>query len=288
MSFVCIGLYTWSSVRIHGIRSLTFLYDHFLGLAFAALMESFILATATHVSSFRGDKTPLLAEGGNTGNHIYDVLSPLFITFQRQCAHRQWFIGRVLNPRIPTPFLEHPRRSFDIKTFIEIRVGLISWLLFDVAFLVKQYDRYGYVTDSMWLIVAFQSFYVIDALWFEDAFLSTMDVAYVPLTFGLLIFSRTDGSGFMLDMGNLVWVAFFYCLQARYLVSNPVHLGPLSVAGILALKALGYYIFRSANLQKDKFKADDPSVRGTTCDCLEFFLYFFFFCCFFVLFLEMC
>ena len=73
MSLVCIALYTWSSVRIHGIGSLTFLYDHFLGLAFAAFVFSFGLATGTYISSFRGEKTPLLAEGGNTGNHIYDV-----------------------------------------------------------------------------------------------------------------------------------------------------------------------------------------------------------------------
>lgn len=66
----------------------------------------------------------------------------------------------------------------------------------------------------------------------------------------------------MLDMGNLVFVAMFYCTQARYLVSNPVHLGPYGIVGVLALKGLGYYIFRSANLQKDKFKADDPSVKG--------------------------
>lgn len=67
----------------------------------------------------------------------------------------------------------------------------------------------------------------------------------------------------MLDMGNLLWVAMFYCLQARFLVSHPVVLGPFGVAGVLALKGLGYYIFRSANLQKDRFKADDPSVKGT-------------------------
>jgi hypothetical protein len=78
------------------------------------------------------------------------------------------------------PFHEHPTQSFDIKTFIEIRVGLIHWLLFDVAFLAKQYERYGFVTDSMWLIVLFQAFYVTDALWFEEAFFSTMDVAYAP------------------------------------------------------------------------------------------------------------
>jgi len=73
MSFVCIAVYTWSSVRIHGIQSLTFLYDHFLGLSFAAFVWSVILASGTYITSFRGYKTPLLAEGGNTGNHIYDV-----------------------------------------------------------------------------------------------------------------------------------------------------------------------------------------------------------------------
>jgi delta14-sterol reductase len=85
-----------------------------------------------------------------------------------------------LNPRIPVPGHAHPIHSFDIKTFIEIRVGLINWLLFDIAFLAKQYERYGFVTDSMWLVVGFQAFYVIDALWFEVAFFSTMDVAYAP------------------------------------------------------------------------------------------------------------
>jgi len=67
----------------------------------------------------------------------------------------------------------------------------------------------------------------------------------------------------MLDMGNLVWVAMFYCLQARFLASHPVVLGPFGIVGVLALKGLGYYIFRSANLQKDRFRADDLSVKGT-------------------------
>jgi Delta14-sterol reductase len=82
----------------------------------------------------------------------------------------------------------------------------------------------------------------------------------------------------MLDMGNLLWVATFYCLQARFLVSYPVVLGPFGIVGVLALKGLGYYVFRSANLQKDRFKADDPLIRGIphrtrlllTCVDLEF------------------
>lgn len=67
----------------------------------------------------------------------------------------------------------------------------------------------------------------------------------------------------MLDMGNLFWVACFYGTQARFLVSHPVALGPIGVVGVLGLKAFGYFIFRSANLQKDLFKAGDKSVKGT-------------------------
>jgi Delta14-sterol reductase len=68
----------------------------------------------------------------------------------------------------------------------------------------------------------------------------------------------------MLDMGNLVWVACFYGTQARFLASHPVKLGTIGVAGVLGLKAIGYFIFRSANLQKDRFKSGDASVKGAT------------------------
>ena len=73
---------------------------------------------------------------------------------------------------------EHPKQSFDLKTFIEIRVSLILWLLLDFAFVAKQYTQYGFVTDSMILVVVFQTWYVVDSVYFEEAFLTTMDVAY--------------------------------------------------------------------------------------------------------------
>ena len=57
----------------------------------------------------------------------------------------------------------------------------------------KQYHDLGRVTDSMWLVVAFQGVYVFDALWNEPAILTTMDIT-------------TDGFGFMLAAGDLLWV----------------------------------------------------------------------------------
>ena len=60
----------------------------------------------------------------------------------------------------------------------------------------------------MVLVCLFHGIYVLDALWHEEAILTTMDIT-------------TDGLGFMLVFGDLVWVPFTYCLQARYLADHP-------------------------------------------------------------------
>ena len=54
-----------------------------------------------------------------------------------------------------------------------------------------------------------------------------------------------------------------YCMQARYLVDFPVDLNYLQVAVILGLLAGGYYIFRAANGEKDRFRTDPhaPEVK---------------------------
>jgi Delta14-sterol reductase len=69
----------------------------------------------------------------------------------------------------------------------------------------------------------------------------------------------TDGFGFMLAIGDLTWVPFAYSLQARFLASRHVELGPVYAALIFTANALGYYIFRSANGEKDEFrKGNNP------------------------------
>jgi delta14-sterol reductase len=64
----------------------------------------------------------------------------------------------------------------------------------------------------------------------------------------------TDGFGFMLAIGDLAWVPFVYSLQARYLAFHPVELGPMYTAAIIAVNVLGYWIFRSANGEKNNFR----------------------------------
>lgn len=102
----------------------------------------------------------------------------------------------------------------------------------------------------MVLVNIFQFWYVFDGLWNEPAVLTTMDIT-------------TDGFGFMLAFGDLVWVPLTYSLQARYLASHPVDLGVWGLAGVLAVQGIGYYTFRGANGTKNTFRTNpnDPSVR---------------------------
>ncbi|WFC99134.1 Delta(14)-sterol reductase [Malassezia yamatoensis] len=200
-------------VFIYGAENFTVLYNHWPGLLSAAVVNAFVQAVYVYAASFQGEK--LLAEGGNTGNVIFD-----------------WFIGRELNPRIGL---------FDIKTFNELRPGLILWGLIDVSCACWQYTHFGYVSDSMWLVILFHIWYTLDSLLHEENIFSQMDIT-------------TDGFGFMLSIGDLAWVPFVYSLQARYLAFHPVDLGVLGVLAVLAVQCIGFYIFRVSNLEKNEFR----------------------------------
>jgi Ergosterol biosynthesis ERG4/ERG24 family len=54
-----------------GPSSFTYIYEHWIGLVTAALIGSIVQAFIWYAWSFRSGH--LLALGGNTGNHLYDV-----------------------------------------------------------------------------------------------------------------------------------------------------------------------------------------------------------------------
>jgi Delta14-sterol reductase len=210
----------------------TFIYDNYLQLLTASIGISYAIAFFVYIRSFSftpgKDRLRELAAGGDSGNKIYD-----------------WFIGRELNPRVTLPILG----TIDLKVFCELRPGMLGWVLLDLAFVAHQYKSYGYVTDSILLITIFQSVYVFDALWMEPAILTTMDIT-------------TDGFGFMLAFGDLVWVPFIYSLQTRYLSVYPLQLGLSGTLGVVIVQGVGYFIFRAANNQKNRFRTNpnDPRI----------------------------
>lgn len=143
-------------------------------------------------------------------------------------------VGACRNPRIG---------RFDLKFFCESRPSMILWVLLDLSLAAKQIELHGAVSNAMLLVVFFQILYVADYFWFEDAILTTWDIKH-------------ENFGFILGWGCLVWIPFSYGLQPLYLVLHPEPLPWWGAAGIFALNALGFWIFRTSNLQKHRFASD--------------------------------
>jgi Delta14-sterol reductase len=200
------------------------MYDHFAELALVTIALCYVTNTYLYLSSFRPDGRVLAGGRDPNQNFFYG-----------------FFLGRELNPRIGA--------TFDWKEFCELRPGMIGWLLLNLSSMHKQHHELGYVCGSMILLTIFQGLYVWDALYQERAILTTMDIT-------------TDGFGFMLLFGDLVWVPFTYSLQARYLVRHDPGLSVPALLAVVAVHAVGYAVFRGANGQKDAFRRDpaDPAV----------------------------
>jgi delta14-sterol reductase len=62
---------TGGLIWTRGPASFTFIYTHFIGILTGSLINSVVQATYCYLVSFKKGK--LLAVGGNSGNHIYDV-----------------------------------------------------------------------------------------------------------------------------------------------------------------------------------------------------------------------
>lgn len=198
---------------------LQFIYANLLQLANASILTAFIVATFLYAASYRQPE-PLLALGGNSGNVVYD-----------------WFIGRELNPRIG---------NLDLKLFLEMRPGLILWIILNLTMVHHQYLYFGEVTRSIVLVTIFQAWYVIEGTFYESGLVSMIDTTH-------------DGLGFMLVFGDIALVPFTYSLQTRFLADHPTYLNVVTCAAITAIYILGIAVFRMSNNEKNRFKQQDPS-----------------------------
>lgn len=151
------------------------------------------------------------------------------------------FMGVELNPRFG---------NFDFKLHFNARPGIIFWSLMAFSFAFKQIELYGEVSNSMVAVMILYNIYILDYFWNEGWYLRTIDIAH-------------DHFGMYLAWGDTTWLPYLYTLHPQYLVKNPVHLSQPAFYGILALGVAGYFIFRSVNDQKDKFRKNpDAPIWG--------------------------
>lgn len=146
-----------------------------------------------------------------------------------------FWLGVELNPRLG---------GLDLK-FFALRPGMMGWLMILLSIASRQYQVYGTIKLPMLLQIVMSGIYVLDYFWFEPLMLSTWDII-------------AENWGFQLVFGDLWFIPFAFSFSSFYLIDYDLEYGIWMVAFNLALFALGYYIFRSANFQKDQFK-QDPS-----------------------------
>ncbi|EDV20318.1 uncharacterized protein TRIADDRAFT_32264 [Trichoplax adhaerens] len=160
-----------------------------------------------------------------------------------------FFMGGQLNPRIG---------DLDLKFFFMTRPGLIGWVIIDFCLLsVHLKENNMTLSTPMVLICIFHFCYVADGLWWEDNFLTGMDTANV-------------GFGYIIIFAFNVWVPFSYTLQSQYLIKNsPKHLSWYCYGGIVALNAVGYVIYRSANNTKHQLRMDPNCVEVKDLETIE-------------------
>ena len=143
-----------------------------------------------------------------------------------------YFMGTGLNPRVG---------RVDLKMFMESKIAMSSWLVITMLMAHAQYEQTGGLSLAMGLVCLFQAVYVFDFFFFEEAMLSTWDINH-------------ENYGYMLAFAFLVWMPFNFSIQSQYLVHADVDLPLWSVGGLVVLNFFGYYVFRSSNLQKHKFR----------------------------------
>lgn len=81
------------------------------------------------------------------------------------------FWGIEFNPRIGN--------WFDFKLFFNGRPGIIGWTLINMSFAAAQFNKIGYITNSMIIVNWLHLVYVVDFFYNEDWYLRTIDIAHV-------------------------------------------------------------------------------------------------------------
>ncbi|EFA77439.1 Delta14-sterol reductase [Heterostelium album PN500] len=188
---------------------------HWGGLLVAANCYGYSLTLFSYIKAHIAPSHP--TDRKFTNSRLYDI-----------------FMGIELNPRFGN--------WFDFKLFHNGRPGIVAWTLINLSFGFAQYERIGYVTNSMVLLNILHAAYVLDFFVNEDWYLRTIDIAH-------------DHFGFYLSWGDTVWLPYMYTLQSHYLYRNPVDLSYPMFSGVLALGTGGYLIFRAVNHQKDVFRS---------------------------------
>ncbi len=98
----------------------------------------------------KGIYFPSSTDCGTTGNILFD-----------------YYWGTELYPRI---------FGWDVKQFTNCRFGMVFWPISTISYAYAQYERFGYVSDSMIVNMSLQLCYCFKFFLWETGYLASMDI----------------------------------------------------------------------------------------------------------------
>ena len=134
----------------------------------------------------KGRTFPSSTDCGHTGNIVFD-----------------YYWGTELYPRI---------LGWDVKVFTNCRFGMVYWAVGIISYTFAQYERFGYVSDSILVNVSLQLIYIFKFFLWETGYFASMDIQH-------------DRGGFYICWGCLVWLPTIYTSHSFYLATHPIDLG---------------------------------------------------------------
>lgn len=202
--------------------SVKFVVDNFTQLAGSAILFSFLFSAVLYVCSHFSQATkhnPHRRSG---------------------CPSYDFFAGVELNPVWGT---------LDVKFYL-VKLSALTWAALNASFFFEAYTS-DKLSQNLALVVALQTCYLIDMLYFEEGWLKSM-------------VASSEGVGFMTTFGSVGFVPFFYVIQTRYLFVNQQSSSLLACIVFILTFAFGYLVFRGSNSQKEKFRTDphNPMFAG--------------------------
>eukprot|EP00922_Rhytidocystis_sp_ex-Travisia-forbesii_P063159 GHVS01094002.1.p1 GENE.GHVS01094002.1~~GHVS01094002.1.p1 ORF type:complete len:437 (+),score=46.91 GHVS01094002.1:173-1483(+) len=193
-------------------HSLSVVYDYYGNIL--ALLNVFAVALCFCLY-IKGNFAPSSQDCGNTGNVIFD-----------------FYWGTELHPRV---------WGFDVKQMTNDRFGMAWWAFACLCFASKQYQLYGYVSDSMLVSVGLQWVYLTKFFVWENGYFYSMDIQH-------------DRGGFYICWGCLVWVPAVYTSSTLWLVRHPITIGPVASIAIVATGLFMIWANYAADRQRQSFR----------------------------------
>jgi 7-dehydrocholesterol reductase len=129
-----------------------------------------------------------------------------------------------------------------LKQWFNCRISMMGWSIILFSFLAKQYETYGYVSNSMIVSVAIQVAYIFKFFVWETGYFNSLDIMH-------------DRFGFYICWGVTAWLPVVYTLVGLYLVNHPIELSPLAAIAILALGIGSIWMNYAADAQRQRVRA---------------------------------